>query len=534
LEEVRDAAKAVLLSSNGAALVPSANEIAHAFHFFTSASAHAISPSQIDMLRQAVGIPVRCRNLVPPSRLTDAQLDEMIACGIADCDVAEKRQASVFAFLLPEPSKSPPRLRVIVDTLQANVFLPDAPKTRLRSTRQLLDFFGRFKYFSSFDFKCFYFQFPFSEEVSNCYIGQVRRKFFRMRRCPMGHKNAVKHCHCVSQFVAELAIFEASATQTSADVIIDNVAFGSHDADELRRVELQFVQLCERFGIVIGDHQPCGTVLTHRGLVYSSVSAVAHIKPSWCAKFAIRVAETIRAPSFERLRSLCGMINYVRIYYGSGLTAQGVPVGVPVPSSFYAWKALARWSQSPRRRFSLSPSVARQLSELSAFVAAGHDISVVSGTADSSSQILVTDACKNGPFSAWGAVLIDGDFVRVASGHFPFGDPASISALELRAVGCGLLAFKTELSVQPGSPFKDLVVLIDNTAALFCLARGASSVPSMWSALCWVSEACSAVRRILRPRYVPSAFNPADEPSRDKLLVPSKVAYARVLGSNQG
>ncbi len=27
------------------------------------------------------------------------------------------------------------------------------------------------------------------------------------------------------------------------------------------------------------------------------------------------------------------MINYIRIYYGSGFTAQGVPVGFPIPSS---------------------------------------------------------------------------------------------------------------------------------------------------------------------------------------------------------
>jgi hypothetical protein len=503
-----------------------------AYEFFSSATAHVISDDQMESIRHIYKIQSRHRGVVPPSRISPSQLDILVDHGIAALDVEEGRPTSVFAFLLPEPSKIPPRMRVIVDTLQANIFLDNAPKTAIRNTRELLGFFGRFTFFCSFDFKCYYFQFEWPEDVSQCYVGSVGGRRFRMKRCPMGHKNAVKHCHSVSEFVAQLAIFEASATCCAADVIIDNVVFGSRDEVELRRVEAKFIELCRRFNIVIGDHQTCSDQIQHRGLEYSSRLGFARLKASWRSKFTLRVASVLQSPSFERLRSLCGMINYIRIYYGSGFTAQGVPVGFPIPSSFFVWKTLARWSASPRRRCSLSSAVAGQLMALSEFVAGDPPISVIRGIAESSQQILITDACKTGPFSAWGAVLIDGDDVRVASGHFAFGERASISPLELRAVGCGLLAFSDALST-PGD-FKELVLLIDNTAALHCLTRGASSVPSMMQELNCVSDACLAVRRILRPRYIASKFNPADEPSRDRLLVDSKVVYARHLGSSKG
>jgi hypothetical protein len=53
--------------------------------------------------------------------------------------------------------------------------------------------------------------------------------------------------------VAHLAIANVGAMMTSADVIIDNVAFGSNDAAELARVELEFKALCKRFNITIAS-----------------------------------------------------------------------------------------------------------------------------------------------------------------------------------------------------------------------------------------------------------------------------------------
>jgi hypothetical protein len=87
-----------------------------------------------------------------------------------------------------------------------------------------------------------------------------------------------------------------------------------------------------------------------------------------------------------------------------------------------------------------------------------------------------------------------------------------INALELRAV---LLSLHWLLS-YPSAHSSRVYLLVDSTVALFALWKGRSSSPRLLVILRKISALLLASGTSLLPGWLPSAVNPADEPSRLK------------------
>jgi hypothetical protein len=114
---------------------------------------------------------------------------------------------TVFSFLVPEVTKR--RSRIIFDALFHNTFSRPAPRVNLRRPNELLEFLVRGKFFLTFDFKAYFFQFELADSVSQQYVGEAAGRFFSPKRCMMGHKNAVHCASAVTQLVSRIAVSRA-------------------------------------------------------------------------------------------------------------------------------------------------------------------------------------------------------------------------------------------------------------------------------------------------------------------------------------
>lgn len=415
----------------------------------------------------------------------------------------ENAEATVYGFYVAEAMKI--RRRVIFDTLLANCFAEQGGNVHLRNIQQLKTFFLAGRWFRTYDFSAFYYQFEFGDSVADEYILNIGGRKFKIRKVAMGHIGSVNQTHGVSRFLARAAIELAQVSSVDYDVIIDNVAFsGTTDCSkaDLDLVCYHFEMLCAEFHVVIGEKSETSQTITHRGVVYSVSEHSLAFKAGWALKLGDRVAETIRAPSWSKVRSLIGMINYVRCWMSP-------------PPSFFVWKFAARWSMSPHTRKDIPPYVSKQLLDVAQYAMATNF--VLKTTAFEYESFIATDACKTGPFAAWGAVYVSaGGAVKIARGNYTFGEPRSISVLELEAVEKAFMHWRVELQ-RPHFQFavSNLFLLIDNTAALFCLKNGSSPTWEMEKVQVRITALLVDLHRVCTPIFIPSILNPADGPSRD-------------------
>jgi hypothetical protein len=374
-------------------------------------------------------------------------------------------------------------------------------------------FFAHHRFFVTFDFKAYYYQFKLSQSVARNYVGRISGDHtFRILRPAMGHKNSVFVAQSTTSALAQVAIAKAQRVeQVTADVIIDNVCFASNSLVELRRVAVVFRELCAEASVEIGEEHAASTEVTHRGLLYDSASGIVKLKPSWRSKFITRVDELLRRPSFEKLRSVVGMLAYLRIYFAASL-----------PKNFFVWKALTRWAAAgPSRRMTFSPVVELQLRSLQEFVS--NDPQKMLGAQPTNlEELLVTDACKDSIFAGWGAVWISGERVEVIGGRFPLFTTEPICVLEMRAIVLALQHWRHISS-------RRLVVLTDNTASLFAIQRGYSPSWPMQMELDRLHRVTTERTLAMTVGFIPSKQNPADAPSRGELLIDeAKIRYARM------
>ena len=487
--------------------------------FMQDPALHNITTDMITSMKCRFQVPVANVPQVRRSRLNLSQLHQLQQSGIVETFnwLEEKLefvpQVSIYAFTVPEAHKVPPRLRVIFDTLMANGFLDEADPVVLRSTRHLKAFFAAHSSFCTYDYKCFYFQFEWARQVALKHMGRIGNTGFFIKRGAMGHKKMVKASHSVTSLLAETAIVLAGpptegTESVEADVIIDNVCFGG-PAQFLPIVQHHFETLCREANIIIGDRTAISPLVTHRGVTFDATTKLLRIKSSWIQKFEERVTifldalQTSKKSLWPMLRSIIGMINYVRCYFSAGSSS-------PLPSTFWVWKTAARWAITPRRVSSFPQCADQQLRSLGRFLAGGAAI-LLHSSVEPPEAFMVSDAMKSFPFAAWAAILVDGDHVSVTGGQFPLGISDHISTLELRAVTLAFNAWSTRLKCGPYTP---LVLYIDNTAALFAITKGYSPAASLHEELMCLVEICTVCHRYIVPCFIASRANPADEPSR--------------------
>lgn len=490
--------------------------------WLTSPELHEVNNDDVTQIRRQFGIPPAVLAHVKKSRFSMEQLKSMEEKAIVEVDCPDdiKTPTSIFGFLSPEGTKVPPRNRIIIDTLFANAFARPLGTVHFRGISgpgdTLPQFFARNSFFSAYDFRAFYFQFALAAEVARKYVGRISGNHtFRLKRPAMGHKNSVFTAQTTSETLADVAISRAGLVgAVEADVIIDNICFGANSPEHITRVSKKFEELCEETRTQIGDRSPLATTVTHRGVTFDAVTNTLRLKKQWREKFMSRINLCLTHATFARLRSLVGMLAYIRAYFRP---SESQMPRQQLPANFFVWKALARWAITPMAPKKLAPCVQSQLKALHTFIQSDPVVTIIQQTVpDAPPDFVVTDAAKHGPFAAWGAIYVCGDVMKLAHGQFPLGSPESISVLELRAVTLAVHKWRGEIGRRPHTP---LVVVTDNTASLFSMTRGWSNSPQMAEELQHLHATLTVTNRWLQPMFVPSKENPADAPSRGEYVI---------------
>lgn len=448
---------------------------------------------------------------VKRSRMSLQDLDVLIESDTARVSILNLEGPTTFAFTVGEPSKTPPRRRQICDTIISNAFGEEIEQPFISSVGQLKSIFKNNYFFSEFDFQAWYFQFRWADAVAALYTLQIGNRLVELTRMTMGHYAACKAGHSTSRGL----VFLSKVEMTDSDIIIDNVMFASKSLQNLHTTNTQFTQNCARFGAVIGSFSGIKTDVIHRGILYSG-DGLLSLKPGWCEKYVSRYKEFKTKSTWGRLRSLMGMLAWARAVLGA------------FPQSFYfLWKFIARCANKcnglphgDMMQLSLPPYIWRDLNSVATWIA-GQPTAFLPDT-DTMDSVIATDAALTFPFSSWGAVCISpsGRFM-VASGQFEFATTAGIAVLEARAVQIALSywhrhLFRRSLTV--------LNILIDNTAALGALQYQSSPNWALDAVCQAVTVAASRINRQPQYFYIPSAQNPADEPSRGLIVSLPKVS----------
>ncbi|CUI11119.1 unnamed protein product [Bodo saltans] len=104
-------------------------------------------------------------------------------------------------FRLLEPVKQ--RYRLIIEPRDLNDAwkLCGFPHTDLPQIEDIRELVLAADEISVADLKCYYYQLELSEQVRNCYGIQIGRKYYRLKRLPMGASISVYVAHTISQFI---------------------------------------------------------------------------------------------------------------------------------------------------------------------------------------------------------------------------------------------------------------------------------------------------------------------------------------------
>jgi len=365
---------------------------------------------------------------------------------------------------------------------------------------------------ATFDFKCWFYQLPLSDEVANSACFRLPSGWMQLLVGPMGHKNMVYVAHTITAFLARHAT--RSLPTVTADVITDNVAFFGTNLQDLLVACSEFTSVCALVSATIGESTPPAAGGTHRGMVFDLLSRTVSLKDTWLGEFRSRVAAAHERIPFQAWESLAGAVAWIF----------SVLVETPHPLPYFLFRFVARKSHRPKEAVLGWPSAVRELTALLASIDAAPAACLKQHT-QTSTAFLITDACKSGPFSGWGAVVVADGRIFSTSATFPLGEAGHINELEMRAIALGL---HYALSLHVDSP---LHILCDNKAACQILKKGRSSSRPLHMLARHIRSLAHSSVVSLTVSWIPSAMNPADGLSRGAALSHRDVDLAHALVS---
>ena len=194
-------------------------------------------------------------------------VDQLLESGI----LRERKQHEVVKswariFKVPEVQKK--RFRVIIEPRQLNeVLKPCLDEYDLRTTFATLEEVRRnvrqSPAFLAFDFKCYYYQIPLSEEVQLYFGVSICGRDFLVCRLPMGFTASVAIANRITRWVATEACRRETCTmQVQMIIQIDNIYFFGNE-ELLQRLERRMFEVAAECNITIGEctRQTTGVIL---------------------------------------------------------------------------------------------------------------------------------------------------------------------------------------------------------------------------------------------------------------------------------
>ena len=444
--------------------------------------------------------------MIHRSQLLPGDVEVIQKTGIADICVGEDALLDIttLAFWVPEPSKIPPRRRLICDTLFANATAARPRKVRLQTIGQVCAWATMpDTFFVTFDMKAWFFQFTFSEAVSRKYVLGIGQRKMRMLRMPMGHKASVAAAHGTAVVLGALAMYRARTSLVQMDVILDNLLFAGPFCQVLAATNA-FVDVCREHNVVIGEQTAISRRVVHRGADIDAIHQTVCLKHSWVSKFQERVKQVCQKgwAKWSQIQSILGMLNWTRAVLQRS-----------APDNFLVWKWAARIAASQPKlgtRILLPEYVAERLRFNADKLPNIHRALYQRAPSET---LLFTDASKAFPFARAGAVLLfpDGRFYTFGK-EFPLECTLSINALEGYAVVEALTFFSKKLRYQQGVQI--LNVHVDNQALIGAAKTGTSPSLPMHSVVNHILSLAAALGRDIEWHYIHTSLNPSDDPSR--------------------
>ena len=410
----------------------------------------------------------------------------------------------------PEPSKVPPRLRVLSDMIWTNASLPDTRAVLLSSQSELDDIVAKCRCGCTFDYSGWFYCLGVGPRVQPYLVVRIGKRLYTHLRGPMGQKFMVFVAHTFTRVLAY-------TPKLRFDVIIDNVLYASEDWDTLKAERSAFLARSARARCTLGEQTQPDITVTYRGNVMNFAKSVS-VKRQWADKCVRRIRFVLdNTPTAAQVYSLGGMFAWLR----------GV-IGCAVLDDYFWWRAVARSaSMEPHRRLLLDDNVRKALLAivelLSADVLPVRDVTRIQRRR----ALLVTDASLAKPMGRWGAIIVTSKLVSFA-GLFPvaFATAASIADLETAAIWLALCECPLRDS--------DIQAYTDNQITSLVLKKRRSSAWRLHSLARSILKTVSALGSSLTVTWIPSVENPSDGISRGRQLTDHDITQLEILLRKSG
>ena len=382
---------------------------------------------------------------------------------------------------------------------------------------------------STFDLQASFWQVPLpagSKLVCVTESGKV----VRMTRMPYGADAASEIMHILTSALAgdpryakpqpKLKYVPASRYDVECATHIDNVFLGGNFADIRREV---FLELCQKANAAL-NVEPGNALSTQQkfvGLHIDLDNATVRLKDGYGSALSCDGLHTYA--DFERLMG--------KLLYAGAVLAVNWRDYVFLIKMYR--RVLSRCSRFPQLRhepFYLWPSVERQLRALVDTVKANQPVKVerqiVTQFDDEPDFIIASDATTK----SFGGLLLRKGHLPVAFGaRFPH--EVEINLAETVAVECLIRRFRNDLATPKDQPPRKLLVLVDNTSAMYrVLGADMHGRLDESGVVQSIRELGSKIGFDIRVEYINTKVNPADKVSRlsepDPVLVDAVMTQA--------
>jgi hypothetical protein len=436
-------------------------------------------------------------------------LDTLIMGGLYEMADLRKCRGATEAWGTPEPTKIPPRDRVINETVTINALTTGT--ANLPTIPNIIELLAHpsATYHHSFDFKSWFHQFELDESVRDWFQSTARDgRTIRLKRLAMGQRQSVDVAQNFALAIAQLAL-DSFEVDVAAVIYVDNIIFLG-DRGDVNLVATKFKEICVEVNATIGDETE-GQSGCFVGLQFDLFSKVYGLSDKTIEKFD-RIKSAAYGSMFTTPRQvMCvgGILTYAQYVLGSPFEYS---------KGYMFWllhEAVAfRVSHEPAfldREILLRNDVKMAMKSLLDCCDARLRVNMIRAPPD---LLMAIDASARG----WAAILlpIGTTTIHVFTGNFAEELKSSVSSEAQTLVElCKQDEARTLLRSS-----KSVIIGTDHTGLLKSTAWRYSYVGTYNAAILAFTRITNAR---LVGRYIAGVSNPCDEPSRRNAIDKGKV-----------